>query len=390
MCKKNLPVVIALVFGLLLAAIPAWSAPLESARLGWGIYEDEVLDYAVQYPPEWTVAAPPALSGLVSPVLTFRRPVPGLVKITSADPHARSEDMISVGQYLHAIEADETLLQWVERYNEAFTDGVLLEISPLDLGRHEAVYARGESALTGFHFVNIRVGQTVWFLWSNFDAVADHPGAATLRRMARSLTFGPQTPQTLQARYGQNFEPPKLEGPSQRGALTESLTWLSAPLSSSWYSPVLKSYGNQWSITCGSSYHTNGAYYAADVGASSNWAVLAAKAASVYASGWDNSGYGNRVKLGPSSGYYHYYAHLIGIFWPVTAGTSVSRGDLLGWVGSSGTSATHLHFHVQNGASQGSSTGIDLRGMTGFTDSSDSWYPSNDGTSHYSCAWMGR
>lgn len=55
---------------------------------------------------------------------------------------------------------------------------------------------------------------------------------------------------------------------------------------------------------------------------------------------------GITVWLRGNNGYSYYYAHLDGIASGIRAGTSVSAGQLLGWVGSTGNagSTNHLHF----------------------------------------------
>ncbi len=153
-------------------------------------------------------------------------------------------------------------------------------------------------------------------------------------------------------------------------------------LNSNWWSPVI---GGAYPVLCGSPAHTGGAYHAADVSAPYGAPVYAAHGGLIQKAGWDDSGYGNLVKLSPpdGSGKYHYYAHLSDIHPSVKGnyGAFVSKGQLLGWVGNTGNvTGPHLHFHAQNdyGAA------VTLVGMTGFT--ANPLYPQGWGT----CGSMGR
>ncbi len=75
-------------------------------------------------------------------------------------------------------------------------------------------------------------------------------------------------------------------------------------------------------------------------------AVSASDGGRVIVAGWpDNSGYGNRVIIDHGNGYTSLYAHLSNIY--VSAGDTVSRGQLIGQMGSTGRSTgTHLHLEI--------------------------------------------
>lgn len=58
-----------------------------------------------------------------------------------------------------------------------------------------------------------------------------------------------------------------------------------------------------------------------------------------------NGGYGNFVKLNHQNGYKTAYAHMNSI--SVRKGKEVKKGDLIGYVGSTGASTgNHLHYEV--------------------------------------------
>lgn len=76
-------------------------------------------------------------------------------------------------------------------------------------------------------------------------------------------------------------------------------------------------------------------------------AVYAADGGRVVVAGWpDNYGYGNRVVIDHGNGYQTLYAHLSNIY--VSVGQTVSRGQSVGQMGSTGRSTgTHLHFEIR-------------------------------------------
>ncbi|MBI4670623.1 MAG: M23 family metallopeptidase [Chloroflexi bacterium] len=155
-------------------------------------------------------------------------------------------------------------------------------------------------------------------------------------------------------------------------------------IGSAWWSPVVKPIGGSaYTVKCGSSAHTNGASYAADVSVGVGTNVYAANDGVIEFWGWDNSGYGNLVKIKKTSnGYRHYYGHLNEINFAQPS--NVTRAAYLGKSGSSGTTQAHLHFHVQSGSNQLTATGITLVGMTGFTSNQN--YPGVNAA----CGTMGR
>lgn len=75
--------------------------------------------------------------------------------------------------------------------------------------------------------------------------------------------------------------------------------------------------------------------------------VAASDGGTVVIAGWpDSSGYGNRVVIDHGNGYTSLYAHLSNIY--VSAGQTISRGQLIGQMGSTGRSTgTHTHLEIR-------------------------------------------
>ena len=81
-----------------------------------------------------------------------------------------------------------------------------------------------------------------------------------------------------------------------------------------------------------------------DIGAPAGTPVRAADSGMVVFAGW-NGGYGNLVKVAHGSDMQTWYAHLSEI--KVSTGQEVKKGDVIGYVGSTGRSTgPHLHFEV--------------------------------------------
>lgn len=84
-----------------------------------------------------------------------------------------------------------------------------------------------------------------------------------------------------------------------------------------------------------------------DIGSPYGAAIWASKAGEVIFAGW-NGGYGNCVIISHGGGLSTLYAHQSEL--NVGEGDSVSQGDVIGWVGSTGQSTgAHLHFEVRVG-----------------------------------------
>ena len=91
-------------------------------------------------------------------------------------------------------------------------------------------------------------------------------------------------------------------------------------------------------------YGTSKYHSGVDIGASYGATVIAADSGTVITAGWV-SGYGNCIVISHGNGISTLYGHLSSI--AVSSGQSVSRGQTIGYVGSTGNSTgPHLHWEV--------------------------------------------
>ena len=99
-------------------------------------------------------------------------------------------------------------------------------------------------------------------------------------------------------------------------------------------------------------YHGRELHGGVDIGASSGANVLASKGGTVLISTYSSS-YGNYIVLGHSDGTRTLYAHMKSR--AVQVGATVTQGQIIGYVGSTGNSTgPHLHFEVWQGSSKSS------------------------------------
>lgn len=88
------------------------------------------------------------------------------------------------------------------------------------------------------------------------------------------------------------------------------------------------------------------AHRAIDIGAPVGSAVVASDGGYVSFAGWTDIGYGYLIVIDHANSYATYYAHLSQIY--VAVGQGVSRGQVIGAVGSTGNSTgPHLHFEIR-------------------------------------------
>jgi len=75
--------------------------------------------------------------------------------------------------------------------------------------------------------------------------------------------------------------------------------------------------------------------------------VVASATGTVVTAGWSGGGYGNYVIIDHGNGYRTLYGHLLNNSIVVVAGNSVTQGQKIGTMGSTGRSTgTHLHFEI--------------------------------------------
>lgn len=106
--------------------------------------------------------------------------------------------------------------------------------------------------------------------------------------------------------------------------------------------------GSSWYVSSDFGYRSfDGTFHdGIDYASNAGTPVYSAWDGVVVFAGWDNSGYGNYVVVEHANGYRTGYAHLREIV--VSNGETVSAGQLLGAVGSTGNSTgNHLHFNVR-------------------------------------------
>jgi murein DD-endopeptidase MepM/ murein hydrolase activator NlpD len=94
-------------------------------------------------------------------------------------------------------------------------------------------------------------------------------------------------------------------------------------------------------VTGGQEYHSG-----LDIGASCGTPIKAAGTGVIISAGFNSGGYGNMTLINHGNGLSTLYGHQSSII--VTAGQSVTQGQLIGYVGSTGKSTgCHLHFEVR-------------------------------------------
>ncbi len=136
--------------------------------------------------------------------------------------------------------------------------------------------------------------------------------------------------------------PPEVKAPPSRRPQPQYLA--QGPTSPAFSAPGGGSF--IWPTSGGLSQYFSWYHPGIDIPNKSAPTIVAADSGTVVVAGWpDNYGYGNRVVIDHGNGYRTLYAHLSNIY--VSNGQTVSQGQAIGQMGSSGRSTgTHLHFEV--------------------------------------------
>ncbi|SHL33375.1 peptidoglycan DD-metalloendopeptidase family protein [Haladaptatus paucihalophilus] len=117
-----------------------------------------------------------------------------------------------------------------------------------------------------------------------------------------------------------------------------------------------------------SPYGARPGHYAVDIGANGNIGepIYAAHSGTVDVRAYEAGGCGNYLKIGHGNGYQTMYCHLNS--FDVVEGESVSRGQLIGGMGTTGNSTgPHLHFTVERNGNHLSIPGGDGETVTAGT-----------------------
>lgn len=105
-----------------------------------------------------------------------------------------------------------------------------------------------------------------------------------------------------------------------------------------------------WPASGGLAQYFSWYHPAIDIDSLGGGPIYAADSGTVTVSGWpDNYGYGNRIVIDHGNGFTTLYAHLSAMY--VSPGQAVSKGDVIGAMGSTGRSTgVHVHLEIrQNG-----------------------------------------
>lgn len=109
---------------------------------------------------------------------------------------------------------------------------------------------------------------------------------------------------------------------------------------------LIKPVKSGYTITSRFGTRSSGMHKGLDVAAPSGTPIYAAAAGTVVSSGWSTSGYGYCIRVSHGNGVETLYAHCSKIY--VNEGQSVSQGEKIGAVGTTGNSTgNHLHLEIR-------------------------------------------
>lgn len=223
---------------------------------------------------------------------------------------------------------DPSTILWENELDEKSTlkPGQELRVLPVDGVRHKV--ARGETIYS--------IGKKYGLDDAEVQVIVDYP----FNEFLNDETFELATGQQIMIPGG---VPPKKPAPTPKPQ-TGSGTYYTGevPVGAGTGQFVWPAAGR---ITQGYSFY----HKAIDIANSAGGPILASDTGTVVGAGWlDNSGYGNRILIDHGNGFVTLYAHLSVV--QVTGGQRVTRGTVIGQMGSTGRSTgTHLHFEIRNG-----------------------------------------
>lgn len=186
-------------------------------------------------------------------------------------------------------------------------------------------------------------------------ALVESKRAALNAKIAEKSTMIKNLEKDIEAYKKVEAEQERLENQlkaSLSGSLSKSNSAYSAKYVNgafSWPAPASYNITSPYGYRIHPVYKTKKFHSGIDIGAGYGTACIAANGGTVTMAGW-NGGYGNCIVVDHGGGLATLYAHLSSI--SVSRGASVSKGQQIGKIGSTGVSTgPHLHFEVlKNGA----------------------------------------
>ncbi len=311
-----------------------------SGKAGWSTYADTRYDFAVEYPSDWYVVPRRDAPGWYGEVLTFSN-LPSPRQGVAA--HAT---VVNVGFYLVEIEPGQQLADWAELYDKRANEGSVAQAEAI--GRASIAAPQGQGLLSTYRSseCDTRVAQTVngslvWFVWSN----ANGSELEVFKHAVSTLRFGPRSPHSLRAAYGEAFQPFRLTERALPGTTASPMSE-PPPEGQGFRLPFTGWRYVTQGPTCGT--HTGGYLEAIDYGLAEGENVKSTGDGTVYFAGWANDCGGNTVSISHGGTVFtSHYKHLRE--FRVSSGQSVSKGQVIALSGNTGscTDGPHLHFEVR-------------------------------------------
>lgn len=209
---------------------------------------------------------------------------------------------------------------------------VIIEESSAYYSGEEAVLETGEKGKKVSNYeVTYIDGAEVSRKLKNSETVLEPVDAIIAVGIAEKEVYSESIPETEQETESETESEEETEAQTETDSepeITGSFMW---PVNGGYVSDPFKSNRNHKGL---------------DIAASAGTAIYASDGGTVIDSGWNDGGYGNFVKIDHGNGYVTMYAHASEVY--VSAGESVSAGDVIAAVGSTGDSTgNHCHFEIR-------------------------------------------